>query len=114
MIVELDGLTFETIEGTWSTEYIGRPNGLYDSDRVNYRIKFKGVDLSNPKNRTTSERHLRLVTFHSQTIHSDYEEKLKNALHLWIDSIEIGFNSTEEIEAAYVYPSITLQSLVVK
>lgn len=102
MIVELDGLIFETVEGTWITEYIGEPNGLYDSDRVNYHIRFKWVGPNNPDNGATPERRLRLVTYHSQTAYSDYEEKVKNAIRMWLEF-------TEEIEAAYIYPSITLQ-----
>jgi hypothetical protein len=54
------------------------------------------------RDRPGTERRLRLVTYHSQTAYSDYEEMLKNAIRMWLDS-------TEEKEAAYVYPSITLQ-----
>src|SRR5947207_1297309 len=103
MIVVLNNLTFETVEGTWRTEYIGEPNGLYDSDQVNYYIRCKWVDPNNPKSKATPERRLRLVTYHSQSAYSNYEESLKKAIQMWLDS-------TEEIEAAYVYPSIMLQS----
>jgi hypothetical protein len=103
MLVELNNLIFETAEGTWRSEYIGEPGEPYDSDRVNYHLSFKWIDQNNPENRVTPERRLRLVTYHSQSSYGDYEEKLKKAIQLWLDS-------TEEIEAAYIYPSLMLQS----
>src|SRR2546423_1454033 len=103
MTIELNNLIFNTDEGTWRTEYVGEPIGLYDSDRLNYDVRFKWVDPNHPENLATPERRLRLVTYHSQSAYSDYEEKLKKAIQMWLDS-------TEELGAAYVYPSITLQS----
>lgn len=103
MLVELNNLIFKTVEGTWRSEYVGEPSEPYDSDRVDYHIRFKWVDQNNPENRIIPERYLRLVTYHSQSAYSDYEEKLKKAIQMWLDS-------TEETEAAYVYPFIMLQS----
>jgi hypothetical protein len=102
MIVDLNHLIFETVEGSWHTEYIAEPNGLYDSDQVNYYIRFKWVDPNNPENKVTPERRLRLVTYYSQSTYSDYEEKLKNAIYMWLES-------TDEAEASYVHTSIMLQ-----
>jgi hypothetical protein len=110
MLVELDGLVFRTVEGDWSTEYVGEPHGFYDSDRVIYHIKFRRVGRNNTT--TSYERRLRLMTYHSQTTFSDYEEKLRMAIEVWLDSMEAGADPAEEVEAAYVYPSTTLQPLV--
>lgn len=111
MTVDLNGLGFETVEGTWSSKYIEEPSGLYDSDRVTYYIKFRRVDPNESENGATFERRLRLVTYHSQSAYDGYEEKLKEAIRLWLDSVEE--TSPEEVEAAYVFPSIMLRSVVI-
>lgn len=105
MIIELDRLFFETALGTWRSKYIGEPNGLHNSDRVDYYIRFKWIDPNNPENKITPERRLRLVIYHKQSERSDYEMKLIRAIQTWLDS-------DEGLEAAYVYPSVLLQSSI--
>lgn len=104
MSVKLNDLIFETAEGSWRTQYVTPPNEPVEGDKITCLIRFKWIDPNYPENKATPERYLRLGTYHMHEAHNDYEEKLINALRVWIDS-------TEESEAVFTYPSVTLELL---
>jgi hypothetical protein len=84
MSINLENIDFETLSGTWRSTYMKHPNEPSSSDEVEYRIRFKWIDPNNPDNKATPERLLTLLTYHIQTQHPDYEEKLKEAIVNWL------------------------------
>ena len=83
----LDKLEFETVEGLWRIEYIGGPKQA-NEDRATYYLRCKWVDPNNRENKATPERRLRLTVYPSQTIYSDFEDKLKAALNHFLENME--------------------------
>lgn len=86
MSLNLENRTFETNCGTWRTSYIGEPDE--SGDNVEFWIRFKWVDPHDPDNKATPERRLRLLTYPTQTVNDDYENRLFGAIRMWLDSDE--------------------------